>query len=56
MDDEILAKLQQLDVKLDVLRKAMDSRIDKIKDVVFNYMEAGSSISLASVKANLKSV
>lgn len=56
MDDEISSKFNEISAKLDVLKKAMDFRIDKIKDVVFAYMEAGSSISLATVKANLKSV
>ena len=34
----------------------LEVRFKKLTDVLYNYLEAGSSISLAAVKANLKSV
>jgi len=42
--------------KLDALEYAINTRFNKLKDVILAYLEAGSSISLATVKANLKSV
>ena len=34
----------------------LEARIEKLKNVIYNYLEAGSNIALSTVKANLKSV
>ena len=56
MEAETKETLKAIDQKLDVLAVAVDQRFDKIKNIILAYLEAGSSISLATVKANLKSV
>jgi len=56
MDKEILKEIEEINKKLDVLAHILNERIEKLKKVVGDYLEAGSNIALASVKANLKSV
>jgi len=48
--------LEDIDKKIDVLAGVLNERIEKLKKVIYDYLEAGSNIALASVKANLKSV
>jgi len=38
------------------LQQTMDAKIERLKAVILAYLEAGSSISLATVKANLKGI
>ena len=35
---------------------AINARFEALKQVIYNYLEAGSSMALAGVKAQLKSV
>ena len=60
MEEEEKKQLQKsLDEIKDMLshfEQIVNIRIDKLKKVVGDYLEAGSNIALASVKANLKSV
>lgn len=52
MDDETKETLKKLDERL----AAESKRIDRMRDVIFSYLEYGSAIGLSSVKANLKNV
>jgi len=52
MDDETREAIQILQERMD--RQA--ARIDALAKIIYNYLEAGSSMALAGVKAQLKSV
>lgn len=43
-------------VSLEAMSNKLNMRIDHMKKVMGDYLELSSSLSLASVKANLKSV
>ena len=49
MESELMDKIQELASHIDL-------RIEHLKNVIMNYLEAGSSMSMASVRANLKNV
>ena len=42
--------------KIDNLHNAMDKRFENLKKVVGDYLELSSNLSMATIKANLKSV
>jgi len=56
MEQEILEQIGQIAIGLKRVEEILNKRIDKIKDVLYSYLEYGSSIGLSSIKANLKSV
>lgn len=56
MDKELIDRLEGIIKRLDLFEKVVNVRIDKLKKVVGDYLELSSNISMASVKANLKSV
>lgn len=60
MDAETEKELSDLGrlikAKLDNLEMAMNKRFDAMKKVIGDYLELSSNISIATVKANLKSV
>jgi len=54
-------KLEPYDVgtelnKIKISLSALEHRFNKLTEVIYNYLEAGSSIALSSVKAALKNV
>ena len=60
MDKEIQKELDEwsrlIKAKLDNLEMAVNKRFDALKKVIGDYLELSSQLSIASVKANLKSV
>lgn len=56
MDKEIKEQIETINEKLDQLGTVVNMRIEKLKKVVGDYLELGANISMATVKANLKSV
>jgi len=52
VDDKLLEILNDLYKGLEVI----DTRFKKLTEVIYNYLEASSSIALSAVKANLKSI
>ena len=56
MDKEIIEYLESVSQKVDTLTKVFNARIDNLKKVIGDYLELSSNISMATVKANLKSV
>ena len=56
MDKEIKESIKEIYEKLDQLATVVNIRIEKLKNVVGDYLELGSNISMSTVKANLKSV
>jgi len=48
--------LKAVQIELQKFAAAMNARFEALKQVVYNYLEAGSSMALAGVKAQLKSV
>ena len=52
MEVDVLAHMKMIDIKIEQMKE----RIDKLREIIFAYMEAGSNIALSSVKANLKSI
>lgn len=56
MDEKIQEGIDKIWSHLEVLDKVVNQRIEKLKKVVGDYLELGSNISMATVKANLKSV
>jgi len=54
---DLINKMEgELMEKIDELNKAINARFEHLKKVVADYLEAGSSMAMASVRANLKSV
>ena len=56
MEQEVLEWLKEIDKKIEQLGIVMNNRFEHLKKVVADYLEAGSSMAMASVRANLKSV
>ena len=56
MEKEIIDVLKSIENRVDLLAEMVQKRFEALKNVVYSYLEAGSSIALASVKANLKNV
>jgi len=56
MEKEILEEIRSIHARMDLLAEMVQKRFEALKNVVYSYLEAGSSIALASVKANLKNV
>jgi len=56
MDKDVKAMFEDLEKRLNFFINMLNDRMNKIKDVLFNYLEASNNMALSSVKANLKSV
>lgn len=56
MDKDLINRFEGIIKRLDLLEQAINIRFDKLKKVVADYLDLSSNISMASVKANLKSV
>jgi len=56
MEEDVKKIFEELQREIKVVFETVNARINKLREVIFNYLEAGSSIALSSVKANLKSV
>ena len=53
---EIDEMTEVLGKKIDALEMAINKRFDNLKRVVGDYLELSSSLSISTIKANLKSV
>ena len=56
MRAEIEATVKDIGKRAEIIINSLNDRINKIKEAIYNYLEAGSSIALSSVKANLRSI
>lgn len=56
MDKEIKEQIEAINEKLEHLRTVVNVKFENLKKVVGDYLELGANISMATVKANLKSV
>jgi len=56
IDDEITEMTRLIVTKIENLNKNMQVKIDCLKKVIGDYLELSSNLSIATVKANLKSV
>ena len=60
MDQETKKEIDEwtrlIGAKIDNLHKAIDLRFEKLKKLVGDYLELSSNLSIATIKANLKSV
>ena len=56
MDEEFKERFEGIINRIEQLDKFYCARMEHLKKVIADYLEAGSNIALASVKANLKSV
>lgn len=54
--EKIKEAIDEIYLKLDKLAEVVNVRIEKLKKIVGDYLELGANISMATVKANLKSV
>jgi len=53
---KVLEMIEELAKSVKTLEETTTARINKFRDVVYSYLEYGSSMGLSSVKANLKNV
>jgi len=48
--------MDKLGAQIEMLQQTMDAKFGRLKAVIMAYLEAESSMSLATVRANLKAV
>jgi len=48
--------MDKLGAQIEMLQQTMDAKFERLKAVIMAYLEAESSMSLATVRANLKAV
>jgi len=48
--------IDKLGAQIEMLQQTMDAKFERLKAVIMAYLEAESSMSLATVRANLKAV
>jgi len=56
LEPEIVESIAKINLRLTNLEIIANKRIEAIKQVILNYLEASSNIALATVKANLKNI
>ncbi|MBA7680527.1 hypothetical protein ES703_88844 [subsurface metagenome] len=54
--EEVKESTARIIQRIDQLKDYMDLRFEKLKNVIGEYLDLSSNISMATVKANLKSV
>jgi len=52
----IMQKIQQIEMRLNMLNQIVEARFEKIKEVLVGYLETAGNIALSTVRANLKNV
>ena len=53
---DVIEQLTKINKRLGVLEIAMNTRFDKLKDVIISYLELGSEFNLGSLKTALKNI
>jgi len=48
--------IDKLGAQIEMLQQTMDAKFERLKAVIMAYLEAESSMSLATVRANLKAI
>jgi uncharacterized Zn finger protein len=56
MDKETETILMKIEERLTHLETALAARLERLKSVIYAYLEADSSMALSSIKANLKTI
>jgi hypothetical protein len=56
MEEDTKKAIEDMQRKVEIFLNALNERMNKLRDVIYNYLEASSNIGLSSIKANLRSI
>lgn len=54
--EQLRATVAEIGKKTEFCINALNERMNRLRAVMYDYLEAGSSIALSTVKANLRSI